>query len=150
MTSSRLAYEDCKSRQPLDNSSETSARLVSPITVQTSGACGLHSVAVMQTLAKQREPWGNQKCGPLTTVSIYWQLMTPPIHLPTHIPEIPNPSGNASHGAGEPFDDTWWQNWNNAPEMESRMGDSHVTETKGKLNPWGTNVNYRLVSKSGK
>lgn len=56
--------------------------------------------------------------------------MTPPPD--THTPEIPNPSGSASYGAGEPFDDTWWQNWNNAPEMETYMGDSHVTETRGK------------------
>lgn len=60
---------------------------------------------------------------------VHWQLMTPPPD--THTPEIPNPSGSASYGAGEPFDDTWWQNWNNAPEMEY-MGDSHVTETRGK------------------
>lgn len=36
----------------------------------------------------------------------------------TQPPAIPNPSGSVSHGAGEPFDDTWWQNWNNAAEME--------------------------------
>lgn len=59
---------------------------------------------------------------------------------PHEIPqEIPNPS-EREHGAAEPLDDIWWQNWNNAPEMESRMGDSHLTETKGKLSPWGTNA----------